>query len=50
VPIEHRGDGQFEALIASIPPHADAVSTRLEAWDEEGRRIRQEVIRAYGLR
>jgi subtilisin family serine protease len=44
------GDGRFElALPAAAPRGSDAVSLRVEAWDAEGNRLVQEIVRAWRL-
>lgn len=50
-PVRDRGDGHFEVNLPGRPAsgNADAVSVKVEAWDAEGNRVEQEVIRAWHL-
>ncbi|SED83203.1 S8 family serine peptidase [Jiangella alba] len=44
-----RGDGTFRAVVNRVPDGASHLSLRVEAWDRDGNRIEQEVLRAYAL-
>ncbi len=44
-----RGDGTFRAVVSRVPASATHLSLRVEAWDRDGNRIEQEVLRAYAL-
>ncbi|WP_053202988.1 S8 family serine peptidase [Jiangella muralis] len=44
-----RGDGTFRVVISRVPAAATHLSLRVEAWDRDGNRIEQEVLRAYAL-
>ncbi|WP_116948535.1 S8 family serine peptidase [Jiangella endophytica] len=44
-----RGDGTFRALVNRVPGDASHLSLRVEAWDRDGNRIEQDVLRAYEL-
>ena len=44
-----RNGDKFEATIKN-PKSAESVSLRASAWDDEGNKISQEIIKAYGLK
>ncbi|MFY0762485.1 S8 family serine peptidase [Metabacillus dongyingensis] len=43
-------DGDAYAATIQNPKNAKSVSLRASAWDDEGNKITQEIIKAYGLR
>ncbi|MBB5789625.1 S8 family serine peptidase [Jiangella mangrovi] len=44
-----RGGGEFRAVISRVPADATHLSLRVSAWDGDGGRIEQVVLRAYTL-
>lgn len=50
-PARDRGDGRFQVVLPGPPSGGgdDAVSVRVEAWDADGNRVEQEIIRAWHL-
>jgi hypothetical protein len=49
--VRPRGDGRFEVVLANRPPVAGSgfVSVRVEAWDVDGNRVEQQVLRGWRL-
>ncbi|UOY91756.1 S8 family serine peptidase [Ectobacillus sp. JY-23] len=45
-----RKDGKWVAYIKHPKKHGGSVSLRASAWDDAGNSIKQEIIKAYGLR
>lgn len=45
--VQDRGDGHYRALFLRLPRWDDEVSIKVAAWDGDGNRIEQEIIRAF---
>lgn len=46
--VEDQGGGHYRALFLRLPQSEDEVSIKVAAWDGDGNRIEQEIMRAFG--